>query len=135
MKVSLFKTIMEITLAVSLLMIARKIPFFESIFSQVSLVVGLFTLILGAKTICDSIKTITTFANQQNWKTIFPKAVIALGIAVFSLFFLWRKLFTSGTLWWFTETDWGNVILWAINTGVYSYLLLLGATSNLEMNK
>ena len=56
MKVSLFKTIMEITLAVSLLMIGIKIPFFESIFSQVSLVVGLFTLILGAKTICQLLR-------------------------------------------------------------------------------
>ena len=81
--------------------------------------VGITILLLGIMQIYKFIN----FANDLQIKII-PKAVISFLVGCISLA-LWYPLFTFKYWFFWKFTNYGNIMLWAINTSVFCFLLFL----------
>ena len=106
----------------------------KSLVIPITAAVGLIALLTGIIKIHELTHLVQNSPNAINIKrTLLNKGIIAAIVACLSLA-LWVPLFTfrSWLLW--KGINYGNVILWAVNTGIYSYLLFLETTTNLIKN-
>ena len=106
----------------------------KSLIIPITAAVGLVALLTGIIKIHEMTHLVQSFPNVVNIKrTLLNKGIIAVIVACISLA-LWVPLFTFRFWLLWKGINYGNVILWAINTGVYSYLLFLETTINLVKN-
>ncbi len=93
----------------------------------ISAAVGLVALVAGILRIyrlMDEIRNLP--ASEKVTINLFSKVMISVGVACVSLA-LWVPLFTFRYWLFWKVVNFGNIILWSITTGVYSYLLFLEA--------
>ncbi|MCP4345800.1 MAG: hypothetical protein GY795_09770 [Desulfobacterales bacterium] len=89
--------------------------------------VGLAALVAGILRIyklTDEIRNLPV--SERATINLFSMVMVSAGVACVSLA-LWVPLFTFRYLFFWKVVNFGNIILWSITTGVYSYLLFLEA--------
>lgn len=107
----------------------------KSLVIPITASVGLVALLTGIIRIHEVMRLVRQVSNSVEIKSILMKrGLIAVIVACVSLA-LWVPLLTFRSWFILKEVNHGNVILWVINTGIYSYLLFIEKTTDLAKDK